>query len=172
MLNEMERNDAKAALRVFADRFARRCNTCWLSPTRWRSGSASNCNSRWQRHNKALSDGRSGWLCSHSAVALVALALAVRTIRSVVGPMAQLEAAARRIAAGHYTSAALEASTQEFERVGQALNAMAGTIAQREQEIERLAFRDPLNRLAQSHLPDSDMPKRRTDQRFSSHDRV
>ncbi len=147
MLNEMERNDAKAALRVFADqvrpplqRMLAESNALALREQEQLQKQVAQAQHRFE--------GWSLWLAVLSgAVALVALALAVRTIRSVVGPMAQLEAAAHRIAAGHYASAELDASTQEFERVGQALSAMAGAIAQREQEIERLAFRDALTGL-------------------------
>jgi diguanylate cyclase (GGDEF)-like protein len=147
MLNEMERNDTKAALRVFADQ---------VRPPLQHMLAESNALALREQEQlqQQVAQAQQGferwslWLAVLSfAVAVVALALAVRTIRSVVGPVAQLEAAARSIAAGHYASAALDASTQEFERVGQALNAMAGAIAQREQEIERLAFRDALTGL-------------------------
>ncbi|MBP8286761.1 MAG: EAL domain-containing protein [Rhodoferax sp.] len=147
MLNEMERNDAKAALRAFAGQ---------VRPPLQRMLAESNALAQRERERleTQVANAQQGfekwslWVAVLSAaVALVALALAARTIRSVVGPMAQLEAAARRITAGDYTNPALEASTQEFARVGQALHTMAGTIAQREQEIERLAFRDPLTGL-------------------------
>ncbi|OQW86524.1 MAG: hypothetical protein BWK72_16710 [Rhodoferax ferrireducens] len=83
-----------------------------------------------------------------SALAVVlAGVLALRTTRSVLVPMRQLEDVARRIAAGDYQPPALASSSEEIDRVGQALGAMTGAIAQREQEIERLAFRDPLTGL-------------------------
>ena len=86
-----------------------------------------------------------------AALSLLAVALAVvlslRTTRSVVEPMQQLEAAAKRIAAGDYISPLVVGSTEEVNRVAQALISMTGAISQREQEIERLAFRDPLTDL-------------------------
>ncbi len=85
-------------------------------------------------------------LLSSLAVALGVL-LALSTTRSVTGPMRQLEAAAQRIAAGDYQARPPSCSTDEVNRVGQALSVMAEAIAQREQEIERLAFRDPLTGL-------------------------
>ena len=74
----------------------------------------------------------------------LALWLALRTTRSVVVPLAQLEAAALRIAGGDYARPVLSTSAQEVVRVARALSTMTGAIAAREQEIERLAFRDPL----------------------------
>jgi len=78
---------------------------------------------------------------------LLAGALAMRIARSVVTPVRQLELAAQRIAQGHYGNPELHLCTEEFDRVGQALQQMAGAIAQREQQIEQLAFRDPLTGL-------------------------
>ena len=80
-------------------------------------------------------------------VALAAL-LAWRTTKSVVVPLAELEAAAQRIAAGDYQAEVPGTGTEEVDRVGQALGAMTRAIAAREREIERLAFHDPL-----THLP-------------------
>ncbi len=89
-----------------------------------------------------------GWVAGLSVLAAsLALWLALRTTRSVVVPLAQLEAAALRIAGGDYARPVLTTSAQEVDRVGQALRIMTGAIAAREQEIERLAFRDPLTGL-------------------------
>jgi len=85
-------------------------------------------------------------LLSSLAVVLGVL-LALGTTRSVTAPMRQLEAVAQRIAAGDYHAPLPASSTEEVDRVGQALTVMAEAIAQREQEIERLAFRDPLTGL-------------------------
>ena len=88
------------------------------------------------------------WVAALSVVAIVlAVALALGTTKSVVVPMGQLEVAARRIAAGDYVTPALVSSTEEVDRVSHALSTMTSAIAQREQEIERLAFRDPLTDL-------------------------
>ncbi|WP_210543170.1 bifunctional diguanylate cyclase/phosphodiesterase [Rhodoferax sp. PAMC 29310] len=88
------------------------------------------------------------WVTGLSALAVALAAwLAWRTTRSVVDPLAQLEAAALQIAAGDYSTPSLVTSAVEVNRVGEALSTMAGAIATREREIERLAFRDPLTNL-------------------------
>ncbi len=83
------------------------------------------------------------------SVLAVALAvwLGVRTTRSVVGPLAQLERAAQRIAGGDYSQHMPTTDTQEVDRVGQALNTMTDAVAQRERDIAHLAFHDPLTGL-------------------------
>ena len=80
-------------------------------------------------------------------VVLLAALLAWRITKSVVTPLAQLEAAALRIASGDYATPVLATSAEEVDRVGQALTMMTGAIATRELEIERLAFHDPLTDL-------------------------
>lgn len=88
------------------------------------------------------------WVAGLSLLAVgVGLALALRTTRSVVGPLKQLEAAAQRIAGGDYQHPVAVTGTHEVDQVGQALTTMTDAIATREQEIERLAFRDPLTDL-------------------------
>lgn len=88
------------------------------------------------------------WVAAESLLAIgLALFLALRTTRSVVRPLAQLEAAALRIASGDYGSPVIDTTAQEVNRVGQALGTMTQAIALREQEIERLAFRDPITNL-------------------------
>ena len=88
------------------------------------------------------------WAAVLSLLAVgLGVALALGTTRSVVKPLAELEAAAQRIAGGDYQHPVLATSTQEIDRVGQALAAMTDAIAVREHEIERLAFRDPLTDL-------------------------
>ena len=85
------------------------------------------------------------------AFSLLVIALAIwlawRTTKSVVTPLAELEAAALRIAAGDYANPVLLTSAEEVDRVGYALTTMTSAIAARELEIERLAFRDPLTDL-------------------------
>ncbi|MBI2748187.1 MAG: EAL domain-containing protein [Burkholderiales bacterium] len=86
-----------------------------------------------------------------AALSLFAVALAtwlgVRTTRSVVDPLAQLEQAAQRIADGDYSQRVPTTRTQEVDRVGQALNTMTDAVAQREREIAYLAFHDALTGL-------------------------
>jgi diguanylate cyclase (GGDEF)-like protein len=83
-----------------------------------------------------------------SALAVgLAVWLGVRTTRSVVGPLASLEAAAKRIAQGDYRSRVIQTSAQEVDRVGQALNTMTDAVAQREQQIVQLAYHDVLTGL-------------------------
>lgn len=88
------------------------------------------------------------WVALASLIAVVlAGVLALRTTRSVVKPLAQLEAAARRIAAGDYASALQVTRVDEIDRVSEALATMAAAIAAREAEIGKLAFFDPLTEL-------------------------
>ena len=87
-----------------------------------------------------------GGVSSMLVLALAAL-LAWRTTQSVVVPLAALEAAAQRVAAGDYQAAVPGTGTEEVDRVGQALGAMTKAIVAREREIERLAFHDPLTDL-------------------------
>lgn len=88
------------------------------------------------------------WLVGLGFLAMVfAVVLAWRTTRSVVVPLTALEAAAQRIAQGDYTAPVNLNGSQEVARVGQALSRMAADIAAREQEIERLAYRDTLTGL-------------------------
>ncbi|QTN26571.1 EAL domain-containing protein [Rhodoferax sp. AJA081-3] len=88
------------------------------------------------------------WVAGLSVLAVVlAVWLGVRTTRSVVGPLATLERAAKRITNGDYTSPVPTTRTQEVDRVGQALNTMTEAVAQRERDIVHLAFHDPLTGL-------------------------
>lgn len=74
--------------------------------------------------------------------------VALITRNSVVRPLAFLEESALQIAAGNYYNKVPPSKTIEVERVGNALNSMAEAIAAREEEIEQLAYYDPL-----THLP-------------------
>jgi diguanylate cyclase (GGDEF)-like protein len=88
------------------------------------------------------------WVAGLSVLAVaLAVWLGVRTTRSVVGPLEQLEVAAQRIADGDYSRRVPMTRTQEVDRVGQALNTMTDAVAQRERDIEHLAFHDPLTGL-------------------------
>jgi len=88
------------------------------------------------------------WVAGLSLLAVaLAVWLGVRTTRSVVGPLATLERAAKRIAKGDYTNRVPTTSTQEVDRVGLALNTMTEAVAQRERDIVHLAFHDPLTGL-------------------------
>ncbi len=88
------------------------------------------------------------WVAGLSLLAVaLAVWLGVGTTRSVVGPLATLERAAKRIAAGDYSSPVPMTRTQEVDRVGLALNTMTDAVAQRERDIEHLAFHDPLTGL-------------------------
>lgn len=92
---------------------------------------------------------RTGYIVALLSVASIFIAglLAWLTIRSVVRPLAKLELAAKKIADGDYQTKVSRSKTEEVERVGQALNAMATAIANREQEIEHLAYYDALTNL-------------------------
>ena len=73
--------------------------------------------------------------------------LAWRTTVSVVTPLKALESAARDIAQGNYANRVPTTGTTEVDRVGGALNTMAATVAEREQQIVRLAYEDALTGL-------------------------
>lgn len=77
-------------------------------------------------------------------VVALAAALAWRTTESVVTPLRALESGARDIAAGNYAIRVPQTGTTEVDRVGGALNTMAETVAEREQQIVRLAYDDAL----------------------------
>ena len=88
------------------------------------------------------------WVGGLSAL-VVSLAawLAWRTTVSVVTPLRALESAARDIARGNYDNRVPTTGTTEIDRVGGALNKMAETVSQREQQIVRLAYEDALTGL-------------------------
>ncbi|WMW79702.1 EAL domain-containing protein [Undibacterium cyanobacteriorum] len=79
---------------------------------------------------------------------LIGASLALLTRRGVVRPLVVLETSAQKIAEGDYESKVPSTETIEVARVGQALNSMSEAIAQREREIEQLAYYDNL-----THLP-------------------
>lgn len=88
------------------------------------------------------------WVGGISVVAVaLALWLGVRTTRSVVGPLEALEDAAQRIAQGDYASRVSSSRVEEVDRVGEALNTMTEAVAQREQQIAELAYKDTLTGL-------------------------
>jgi EAL domain-containing protein (putative c-di-GMP-specific phosphodiesterase class I) len=62
-------------------------------------------------------------------------------------PWHSLEAGAKDIAAGNYGQLIEATGLQEVDRVGEALNTMADTVAKRERQISRQAFEDSLTGL-------------------------
>jgi methyl-accepting chemotaxis protein len=88
------------------------------------------------------------WLTALSVLAMaLAIYVAWRTTRRVVGPLLQLEAVANTFAEGDYAQRIALTGTREVDRVGGALNTMAEAVAQREQQIVRLAYQDSLTGL-------------------------
>ncbi|CAM8649170.1 COG5001 Predicted signal transduction protein containing a membrane domain, an EAL and a GGDEF domain [Comamonadaceae bacterium] len=88
------------------------------------------------------------WLTALSVLAMVlAIYVAWRTARRVVVPLLQLETVANTIAEGDYAHRMALTGTREVDRVGSALNTMAEAVAQREQQIVRLAYQDSLTGL-------------------------
>lgn len=91
-----------------------------------------------------------------AALAVLATALAILlawlTTRSVVRPLNQLQTSAMKIAAGDYQTSIPDTQTEEVTRVAHALNTMASAIAQREKEIEHLAYFDSLTELPNRNL--------------------
>ncbi len=146
-VDEIEGNDAKAAMQAYSSQ---------VEPALKEMLRVSNIliNRERERIEQQVTQEQdrleqlTGWMAILSALAAgLALWLALGTTRSVVVPLAQLEAAALRIAGGDYARPVLSTSAQEVVRVGQALSTMTGAIAAREHEIERLAFRDSLTGL-------------------------
>lgn len=78
---------------------------------------------------------------------VLAVWLGLATGQSVIVPLVQLEAAARRMARGDYSGRVPTTSAEEVDRVGQALNRMTDAVVQREQHIVRLAYQDVLTGL-------------------------
>ena len=73
------------------------------------------------------------WLTALSVLAMVlAIYVAWRTARRVVGPLLQLETVANTIAEGDYAHRMALTGTREVDRVGSALNTMAEAVAQRD----------------------------------------
>lgn len=88
------------------------------------------------------------WVGGLSVLAVfLSVWLGLGTTQSVTVPLAELEAAARRIAEGDYASRVPTTSAEEVDRVGQALNSMTDAVVQREQQIVRLAYQDALTGL-------------------------
>lgn len=67
--------------------------------------------------------------------------------RLLAAPIAQLASAAERVAMGDYKARVPIRGNDEVARLGRAFNLMSGAIAEREQEITRLAYIDPLTEL-------------------------
>ena len=78
---------------------------------------------------------------------LLALIATVLLARGIVKPLQQLQAAARRMESGDYRVNADIRSGDEIGELAKAFNTMQATIANREQQILDLAYRDPLTGL-------------------------
>lgn len=146
-VDEIEGDDLKAAMRAYTEQVQPSLKDMLIE-----SNTLINRERERVEHQVAEAQKRfeqlALWVAGWSLLAVVlAVVLALRTTRSVVAPLAQLEAAALRIAGGDYGHPVLATSAEEVDRVGQALATMTGAIAAREREIERLAFRDPLTNL-------------------------
>ena len=146
-VDEIEADDTQAALQIYRERVMPALQQVLVE-----SNMLINRERERIEQQMALAQARfeqlAIWVAALSLLAVgLGVALALGTTRSVVSPLAQLEAAAQRIAGGDYLHPVLPTSTQEIDRVGQALTTMTGAIAAREHEIERLAFRDPLTNL-------------------------
>ncbi|MBV5299796.1 MAG: EAL domain-containing protein [Rhodoferax sp.] len=146
-VDEIEGNDSQAALAIYREQ---------VMPALQQVLTESNMliNRERERIERQLAQAQARfeqlalWVAALSLLAVgLGVALALGTTRSVVVPLAQLEAAAQRIASGDYQHPVSATQIEEIDRVGQALAAMTGAIAAREHEIERLAFRDPLTGL-------------------------
>jgi len=145
--DEIEANNPKAAWRLLDDRVNPALKTMLLESNALLQRERQRIESQLEEAQQ-LFDRVALWVAGLSVLAVALAAwLGVRTTRSVVGPLAELEVAAQRIAEGDYTSRVPTTRTQEVDRVGQALNTMTDAVAQRERDIEHLAFHDPLTGL-------------------------
>jgi diguanylate cyclase (GGDEF)-like protein len=145
--DEIEANNPKAAWRLLDDRVNPALKTMLLESNALLQHERQRIESQLAEAQQ-LFDRVALWVAGLSVLAVaLGVWLGVRTTRSVVGPLAELEVAAQRIAEGDYTSRVPTTRTQEVDRVGQALNTMTDAVAQRERDIEYLAFHDPLTDL-------------------------
>ena len=147
MADQIEAEDLTAAARVLNDRVNPALNDMLRE--------SSSLLDRERQHVETQLDdaqalfAQAAWWLGGLSLGIVALAsgLAWRATRSVVLPLVQLEAGARTLAQGDYAHRMAITGTREVDRVGRALNALAGAVAQREQQIVRLAFEDSLTGL-------------------------
>lgn len=147
MADEVEGDDLRTARKVYADQ-VRPALQSLLSHSNQLLERENQHIERQLRQAQGQFDSLFVWLVVLAMVAMVvAVVLAWRTTRSVVVPLTALESAAQRIAQGDYSVPVDLSGSQEVARVGQALSSMAADIAAREQEIERLAYRDALTGL-------------------------
>lgn len=145
--DEIEANNPKAAWRLLDERVNPALKTMLLESNTLLQRERQRIESQLDDAQR-LFDRVALWVAGLSLLAVaLAIWLGVRTTRSVVGPLAQLEVAAQRIADGDYSQRVPMTRTQEVDRVGQALNTMTDAVAQREREIAYLAFHDPLTGL-------------------------
>jgi predicted signal transduction protein with EAL and GGDEF domain len=146
-VDEIEGNDTQAALQIYRARVMPALQQVLLESNALINRERERIESQ-MAQAQARFEQLAIWVALLSLLAVgLGVALALGTTRSVVKPLAQLEAAAQRIAGGDYQHPVLGTSSEEVDRVGQALTAMTNAIAVREHEIERLAFRDPLTDL-------------------------
>jgi EAL domain-containing protein (putative c-di-GMP-specific phosphodiesterase class I)/GGDEF domain-containing protein/CHASE3 domain sensor protein len=146
-VDEIEGNDPAAAMRVYGELVQPALQQMLLESASLINRERDRVEGQAMQASQRLAQ-LAWWVALASVLAvLLAVVLALRTTRSVVKPLAQLEDAARRIAAGNYDSPVLVTSAEEVDRVGQALASMTQAIVAREQQIERLAFSDPLTYL-------------------------
>jgi GGDEF domain-containing protein len=145
--DEIEADDTTAAWKILNERVNPALKTMLLESSALLQRERERIESQLEEAQQ-LFDRVALWVAGLSVLAVaLAVWLGVRTTRSVVDPLAQLEIAAQRIAEGDYSRRVPMTRTQEVDRVGQALNTMTDAVAQRERDIEHLAFHDPLTGL-------------------------
>ncbi|WP_114969775.1 putative bifunctional diguanylate cyclase/phosphodiesterase [Rhodoferax ferrireducens] len=144
---EIERDRPKAAMRVYTEQVQPSLEEMLIESNTLINRERERVERQMLQAQKSF-EQLAKWVAMLSLLAvMLAIVLALRTTRSVVTPLAQLEATALRIAGGDYSSPVLATSAEEVNRVGQALTTMTTAIAARERDIENLAFRDPLTGL-------------------------
>ena len=146
-VDEIEGNDPQAAMNVYSDQVQPALQQMLLESNALINRERDRVERQARQANARL-EQLALWVALASLMAVVlAGVLALRTTRSVADPLAHLEAAARRIAAGDYASPLHVTGVEEVDRVSEALATMTQAIAAREAEIEKLAFYDPLTQL-------------------------
>jgi nitrogen fixation/metabolism regulation signal transduction histidine kinase len=146
-VDEIEGNDPQAAMTVYSDQVQPALQQMLLESNALINRERDRVERQARQANARL-EQLALWVALASLMVVVlAGVLAVRTTRSVAGPLAHLETAARRIAAGDYASPPQVTGVEEVDRVSEALATMTQAIAAREAEIQKLAFFDPLTQL-------------------------
>jgi diguanylate cyclase (GGDEF)-like protein len=152
VLNEYALDDLVAAKKIYLERVEPARNTLLREAQTFLEQEKNSFEMRQQEEEYKLKQMQMRVFMISAIAILIGAILAFITRRGVVQPLDVLEKSALRIADGDYESKVPPTRTTEVARVGNALNSMSEAIAQREREIEQLAYFDNL-----THLPNRTM---------------